>query len=155
MVYSTSAKQKLNARSSTEAELIGVHDILPQAIWTGYFMEAQGYKLKENTILQDNNSTILLANNGRRSSGKKTRHINIRYFFITDRLEKHQELMIKYCDTGKMVADYLSKPTQGGTYKKHRGVILGDVWSDTDENVHMDHRSVLESKDGCTTELDT
>ena len=106
-------------------------------------------------ILQDNNSTILLANNGRRSSGKKTRHINIRYFFITDRLEKHQELTIKYCDTGNMVADYLSKPTQGRTYKKHRGFIVGDLWSDTDENVPMDHRSVLKSEHGCTSESDT
>ena len=36
MLYSTSSKQKLNARSSTEAELIGIQDILPQVIWTGY-----------------------------------------------------------------------------------------------------------------------
>ncbi len=41
--YSTSKKQKLNTKSSTEAELVGVDDVLPQAIWTKYFMEAQGY----------------------------------------------------------------------------------------------------------------
>ena len=150
MLYSTSAKQKLNARSSTEGELIGIHDILPQVIWTGYFMESQGYKLRENIILQDNNSTILLAKNGRRSSGKRTRHVQIRYFFIHDRLEKHQELCIKYCPTEQMTSDYLSKPTQGRTYRKHRDAILNykDVWLNTESTVH-NHRSVLDDVRNC------
>jgi hypothetical protein len=59
-VYSTSKKQKLNTKSSTEAELVGVNDVLPQALWTRYFMEAQGYGV--TTILnQDNQSTIKLS----------------------------------------------------------------------------------------------
>ena len=37
-IYSNSLKQKLVARSSTEAELIGVHDILPQILWTHNFL---------------------------------------------------------------------------------------------------------------------
>ncbi len=40
----------------------------------------------ENLLLQDNKSLILLERNGKASSGKRTRHINIRYFFITDRV---------------------------------------------------------------------
>ena len=36
-----SKKQKLNSRSSTEAELIGVDDAVTQIIWTKPFMEAQ------------------------------------------------------------------------------------------------------------------
>jgi hypothetical protein len=39
-VYSTSKKQKLNTKSSTEAKLVGVDGVLPQALWTKYFMEA-------------------------------------------------------------------------------------------------------------------
>ena len=33
-------KQKLNTKSSTEAELVGVNDILMYVIWTKHFMEA-------------------------------------------------------------------------------------------------------------------
>jgi hypothetical protein len=37
VVHATSTQQKLNTRSSTEAELVGNHDVLSQVIWTRYF----------------------------------------------------------------------------------------------------------------------
>ena len=95
VVYGASRKQKLNSTSSTEAELVGVSDIMPQALWTRYFMEAQGYEVSDNIIYQDNQSAMLLEKNGRGSSSKRTRHINIRYFFITDRI-KNKEVSVEY-----------------------------------------------------------
>ena len=78
--YSASRKQKINTKSSTEAELVAIDDVLPQALWTKYFLEGQGYGT--NTIMyEDNQSTMRLAQNGKLSSGQRTRHINIRYFF--------------------------------------------------------------------------
>ena len=68
--YSTSTKQKLNTRSSTESELVAVDDLMPMILWTRLFMEAQGYKVEDNIIFQDNKSTLLLAENGKASSGK-------------------------------------------------------------------------------------
>jgi hypothetical protein len=139
--YSTSKKQKLNTKSSTEAELVGIDDVLPQALWTKYFMEAQGYGV--TTILnQDNQSTIKLSENGKASSGKGTRHINIRYFFITDRIAR-KEVAIQYCPTKQMVADYFTKPLQGELFYKFRDQIMGVVSMDT---VTGDHRSVLDEK---------
>lgn len=44
---SKSTKQKLNIKSSTEAELVGASDYLPNAIWTKNFLEAQGHDLTE------------------------------------------------------------------------------------------------------------
>lgn len=38
-VYSTSTKQKLVSRSSTECEIVGVHDVMPQMLWTAYFLK--------------------------------------------------------------------------------------------------------------------
>ena len=38
----TSTKQKLNTRSSTESELVGVDDCMPAICWTRYFVQAQG-----------------------------------------------------------------------------------------------------------------
>jgi hypothetical protein len=39
-VYGTSMQPKLNKRSSTEAELVGINDVMPQILWTRYFLEA-------------------------------------------------------------------------------------------------------------------
>jgi phage-related tail fiber protein len=59
-VYSTSTRQKLTTKSSTEAELVAVADVLPQVLWTRYFLQEQGYAVKSATIYQDNKSAILL-----------------------------------------------------------------------------------------------
>ena len=50
-----SRKQKLNTRSSTEAELVAVDDIIVMVLWTQLFLEAQGYEVEKNIIYQDNN----------------------------------------------------------------------------------------------------
>ena len=90
-----STKQKLNTRSSTESELVGVDDCMPAVCWTRYFLEAQGYGVVENIVFQDNQSAILLEKNGKQSSGKKTRHMDIRYFFITDNING---ILVRLCD---------------------------------------------------------
>ena len=53
-------------------------------------------------LLQDNKSSILLEQNDKASSVKRTRHINIRYFFITD-LVNMKEISIEWCPTKDMV----------------------------------------------------
>ena len=80
-IYGTSTRQRINTRSSTEGELVGVNDAMPQILWTRYFLEAQGYDVKDSIIFQDNQSAILLEKNGKASSSKRTRHIKIRNFF--------------------------------------------------------------------------
>jgi hypothetical protein len=105
---SSSINQKLNTKSSTEADLVGVDDGMPLVIWTRNFMIEQGYNVKDNVVYQDNQSAILLERNGRGSSGRRTRHVNIRYFFVTDRI-KNGELRIEYCPTGDMWGGFLHK----------------------------------------------
>jgi hypothetical protein len=58
-------------------QIVGVDDVLPQMLWTLYFLEAQGYKIHDNVLYQDNKSPILLETNGRGSSGKRMRHIAV------------------------------------------------------------------------------
>ena len=100
-MQSLTRKQKLNSRSSTEAELIGVDDGITQVLWTKMFMEAQGYPIEKNIIYQDNQSSILLETNGRSSAGKRSCAINIRYFFITDQVECGNVTM-EYMPTDEM-----------------------------------------------------
>ena len=122
-VYSMSSKQKLNTRSSTEAELVGINDVLSMILWTRLFLEGQGYQVTDNVLYQDNESTIKLAKNGRRSSSKLTRHIEVRYYFITDHIDRDR-VRVSYCPTGDMLADYFSKPLQGSLFRKFRDLIL-------------------------------
>ena len=121
---SMSRKQKLNTRSSTEAELVAVDDAMNLILWTKLFLEEQGYKIRDNILYQDNQSAILLEKNGKKSSSKRTRAINIRYFFVTDQTEKGN-VRVEYCPTGEMTADYMTKPLQGVAFEKFRALIMG------------------------------
>ena len=64
-MFALSSKQKLNTRSSTEAELVGVNDAMTMILWTKHFLEAQGYPVQENIIYQDNESSMKLEKYGR------------------------------------------------------------------------------------------
>jgi hypothetical protein len=121
--YSTSIRQRMNTKSSTEAELVGVDDVMPQVLWTKYFLEAQGYEVRDSKLYQDNQSAMLLEKNGKKSSGKRTRHINIRYFFVADRVQA-KEVSIDYCPTGDMTGDFFTKPLQGSKFRKFRDQIM-------------------------------
>ena len=47
-------ENKLNTNISTEAELVGLNDVLTQVIWTQYFLKEQGHMIHGNVIYQDN-----------------------------------------------------------------------------------------------------
>ena len=141
IIYGTSTRQKLNTHSSTEAELVAVDDCMSQILWTCYFLDAQGYNINDYIVYQDNKSAILLEQNGRASSSKRTRHINIRYYFVTDRVNCG-EIKIKHCPTVEMVGDFFTKPLQGGLFTKFRDHIL-NTQNDPSTVPIEDHRSVL------------
>ena len=123
-IQTISRKQKLNTKSSTESELVGADNVSILLLWTKLFMEAQGYGIDKNILFQDNKSTIFLEENGKQSSSKRTRALNICYFFLTDQVEKGN-LKIAYCPTGEMIADFQSKPLQGVKFVKFKNDIMG------------------------------
>ena len=119
-----SAKQKLNTKSSTEAEVIGASDYLPKNIWARMFLQAQGHDLDNNVFFQDNMSAMKLERNGLRSCGKKSRHIDVRHFWIMDRI-RSDDIDLRHCPTEDMLADYFTKPLQGAMFRRFRSVIMG------------------------------
>ena len=123
-VQAGSLKQKINTRSSTKSELVSCDDGITKILWTRLFVEAQGYRITENILYQDNKSTILLVENGRKSAGKRSRALNIRYFFITDQQEKGY-VKVKYCPTKQMWADPMTKPLQGSDFKIGADRLMG------------------------------
>ena len=112
MALSFSRKQKLSTKSSTEAEVVGVDDGLPLVLWMRYILQEQGYDMKPSLIYQDNKSAILLEMNGKASGSKRMKHINVRYFFVKDKIQKGK-IVLKHCPTEIMYADVNTKPRQG------------------------------------------
>ena len=131
-----SRKQRMNTGSTTESEVVGVSDYLPNIIWLMRFLEAQGYELKLNIMYQDNVSAIQMERHGKKSSSRRTRHFDVRFFNVKDKLQPNN-IKVVYCPIEKMVADFFTKPLQGAQFRLLRRVIMG-----------MDPVSVLELSKG-------
>ena len=98
------------------------------------FLKEQGYDLKRTIYYQDNESAMKLESNGWRSKGEKSRHIDIRYFFIQDVL-KREKIELLHCKTDKMIADYFTKPLQGNLFKRLRSYTMGESVMPIEERV--------------------
>ncbi len=124
VIHAKSSKQKINTKSSTEAELVGVSEYLPYHIWIENFLKNQGYNLRKKLLYQDNESAIKMEVNGQNSCTGNSRHVDIRYFFVHDRV-KTGNIKVVYCPTERMLADFFTKPLQGGLFKKFRNAVMG------------------------------
>lgn len=121
-VFFRSRKLKINSLSSTESELICVSDSLSPIINIINVIDELGFKITKKTLYQDNVSTIKMIQNGR-STSMKTKHINLRYFTIKERISEF-DINIKHLPTAEMLADLLTKPLQGSLFSKMRGKLF-------------------------------
>jgi hypothetical protein len=63
---------------------------------------------------------------GRGSSGSKTRHIDIKYFYIKQFLDS-KDLEIDHLGRDNMTADFFASPRQGTVFRRFRGMIMGEI----------------------------
>ena len=126
VLHAKSSKQKINVKSSTEAELVGVSEYIPHNIWLIMFLKSQGYEMRNNTVYQDNKSAILMEKNGRNSCTGNSRHINVHYFFVKDQIDKG-EFKVQYCPTLLMLADFFTKPIVGKRFRELWKVVMGQM----------------------------
>jgi len=122
-IYTQSSKQSLNAKSSTEAEIIALSDVCGQVTWIRQLLQAQGVELQATNVYEDNMSVLTMVRNGRPTT-KHSRHINIRFFHAHD-LEAREEIVVKFVPTESQLADFFTKPIQGTRFKTLRDTILG------------------------------
>ena len=123
-VQNISHKQKINTKSSTDAELIAADDVSIMILWTKLFLDVQGYNMERNILYQDNKSTIHLETNGHKSMGKRSRALNVWYIFLTNQVNQGN-LSINYCLTNDMWRDFHSKPLQGKCFQDFWSKIMG------------------------------
>jgi hypothetical protein len=125
-ILAASSKQRLATKSSTEAELVAISDKIGHALWINNLVyEQDKYKRKGKdpvTLFEDNQSCIALIRSGRPSSSK-SRHIDIRYFFVKDRIDQ-KEIDLTYLSSDEMIADLMTKPVQGSLFRLLRANLL-------------------------------
>ena len=122
-IFCKSRKQKLVSRSSTESELIALNEGLPEVMWAKQFMENIGFQQNTITVYEDNQSSIVLANKNKGSTITRTKHIQVRFFYVKQLIEQNH-IKIEYLPTEEMVADILTKPITGKLFIKLRNKIL-------------------------------
>ena len=83
--------------------------------------------MRNNHVHQDDESVEKLEINGRNSCTGNSRHVDVKFFWVKDRVDK-KEVEIKYCPTTLMLADYFTKPLQGTVFRRFRDVVMGKVY---------------------------
>ena len=90
-------------------------------------MEAQWYYITDSIVNQDIQSTVLLASKEKASKGKRTKHVKIIYFFVTNRIV-NKETSVEYFPIDDIHGDFFTKPTQGSLFWNFRKLIL-NLWT--------------------------
>ena len=125
VVYVKSRKQKLVGRSSTEAELIALHDGLPQIVWTRNLLAELGYAQPPAEVFQDNKSTIFMSEQGR-GNHARSKHIDVRYFFAKGLVE-NKIVKLTHLGTEEMVADTFTKVMSSVDFLRMRDALLTNL----------------------------
>jgi len=129
-----SAKQKLTAISSTDAEILALTDVTKTTIWLHNLIKEICNKanlspelyITPTIVYQDNKSAILLVS--QQTKQRRSRHILIKTTFIKEQILRGI-ITLRYLSTDTMTADMLTKPLQGQLYYKHRHKIFNNKLS--------------------------
>uniref|UniRef100_H3GB36 Reverse transcriptase Ty1/copia-type domain-containing protein n=2 Tax=Phytophthora ramorum TaxID=164328 RepID=H3GB36_PHYRM len=103
-----SKKQRTVALSSTEAEYMALSEATQEAVWLKVFLCELGEMASDEAvkIYEDNQGSIALAKNPQ--FHKRTKHIDIRYHFVREKVEDGQ-VVLQYVSTTDMLADMMTK----------------------------------------------
>ena len=122
IIHGKASKQKLNAKITTESEVVAVSEYVPYKIHIiGIFWDKTMFYTKK--MYQDKKIAIKIERNVRNSCTGSSRKIPIRYFFVKYRKD-NEYFSVEYCNTLEMLADFFTKPLQGSLFLCLRVVIM-------------------------------
>ena len=98
--------------------------------------------MSKSILFQDNESAMKMEKNGRNSCTGNSRHIDIKYFWVKDMVDKKM-IKVEYCPTYLMLADYFTKALQGSLFRFYRVIIMGHTELD---ELLSDHRYSLKER---------
>uniref|UniRef100_A0AAV1UQR4 Uncharacterized protein n=1 Tax=Peronospora matthiolae TaxID=2874970 RepID=A0AAV1UQR4_9STRA len=146
-----SKKQRSVALSSTEAEYMALSEVTQEATWLKTFMSKLGEEAGDDalTIYEDNQGAIALAKNP--EFHKRTKHIDIRYHFVREKVEKNQ-VVLQYYPTQDMLADIMTKAIAAPQFtilRTELGITVGvatessgSVVKEATRHANGDHKNV-------------
>ncbi|GKE61981.1 hypothetical protein Tco_1512348, partial [Tanacetum coccineum] len=119
LVSWSSNKQDCNAMSTAEAEYVSLSACRAQVIWMRTQLLDYGYKYNRISMYCDSKSAIAISCNPVQHS--KTKHIDIRYHFIKEHVEKGI-VELYFVRTEYQLADLFTKalPKERFEYLVHR-----------------------------------
>ncbi|GKB87392.1 retrovirus-related pol polyprotein from transposon TNT 1-94 [Tanacetum coccineum] len=135
LVCWSAKKQQSVAMSSTEAEYVAAAGCCASIIWLKSQLSDYDIHYKMVTIFCDNTSSIAISNNLVLHS--RTKHIDIRYYFISDHILKGN-IKLHFIPTKYQLADIFTKPLDEPTFtrlKAELGItaVAFDPFPSTDE----------------------
>lgn len=106
-----SQKQRIVATSTCEAEFVSLAEAMKEAVYLNVLMkELQLHQLSKVNMHADNLAAICLAEDPGVYHAK-SKHIDIRHFFIRDVLREHKSyITLRHLATENMLADIFTKP---------------------------------------------
>ncbi|KAK6148203.1 hypothetical protein DH2020_019115 [Rehmannia glutinosa] len=126
-----SKKQNSIATSTAEAEYIDAGSYCAQVLWMRQQLRDYDFEEKEIPIICDNTSAIAITQNPVLHS--RTKHIDVRYHFIRDHVEK-KDITLEYISTNKQLADIFTKPLCESRFDelKHELGLIGELTLEED-----------------------
>jgi hypothetical protein len=121
LVSWSSRKQSSVAQSTTEAEYVVVASCCSQLLWITYTTSDFGEEYTQVPLLVDSTSAISVAKNLVLHS--KTKHIEVRYHFLRDNVEKGKIALI-HVPIQNQLADIFTKPLDQATFTRLRGNLV-------------------------------
>jgi hypothetical protein len=118
LVSWSSRKQSSVAQSTTEAEYVAAASCCSQLLWITYTMSDFGEEYTYVPLQCDSTSVISVAKNPVLHS--KTKHIEVRYHFLRDNIEKGKIALI-HVPTHEQLANIFTKPLDQATFTRLRG----------------------------------
>jgi hypothetical protein len=112
LVSWSSKKQSLVSLSTVEAEYVSLSEAAAECLWLVKILKSLLVNVTDIVIFEDNVNCINLAKDSRNSS-KRTKHIDIKYYFVKDLVSK-KFFRLEYICTNKQVADMFTKPLSAG-----------------------------------------
>ena len=123
LIASKGGRVKTVVRSSTEAEISAVNELISDILWCRDILEDLGYPQQRINMYEDNKSCITMLQQEPRNFHTKSRHVRVKWAFFREEYEK-KTVKLKYCPTEKMAADLLTKPLGGKTHTLHSNNIF-------------------------------
>ena len=118
LIASKGGRIKTVVRSSTEAEISAVNELISDILWCRDILEDLGYPQQKIKMYEDNKSCITMLQQEPRNFHTKSRHVRVKWAFFREEYEK-KTVKLLYCPTDKMIADLLTKPLGGKAHTLH------------------------------------